>query len=373
MTARVQPRHRLLAALSLFFVLAGCAHPAGSAGARGHGSAAPSNQPPAVPRVTKPWKPGMPQLGVNVYWEDSKDDSDEVTRAKARRTINYLVALNANSVAVNFPFVMNGAYGNRVQPDPQYTPSPERLAIFLEEAAASRMRVTLRPVLDERSLVTAWRGKIEPSNRSAWFTSYANFLRQYAEVGQENGVAELVVGVELNSLQRDPRWVTLIASLRKVFPGTLSYSDNFDVFQRGLGAPAVDNVGVDAYFSVDAADTASVDQLAAAWQRWITTYAGARANSLVLHEVGIAAQNGAYQHPASWGSEGVSLNLTVQRNWFEAACRAAKSTHLAGLYFWNVRLHSNPGHEDPLHEDRLTFVDRPAESAVRTCFGEFGG
>ena len=38
-----------------------------------------------------------------------------------------------------------------------FTPSPARIRIFLEEAATRKVRVTLRPFLDERRLLPSWR------------------------------------------------------------------------------------------------------------------------------------------------------------------------------------------------------------------------
>ena len=332
-------------------------------------AAAPAPEESAVPQVAKPWQPGMTELGVNVLWEDSKDDDDEVTRAKARRLLDYLVSLHANAMAVNFPFVLNGRYGTSVRPHPSQTPSPERLAILLEEAQRSRMRVTLRPLLDETSVAPAWRGKIEPTSRDKWFASYTRFLTPYAQVAQEHQAAEFVVGVELNALQGDSsRWKKLTAALRQSFDGELSYSENFDAFQRDLETPPVDRVGVDAYFKVQADDNASVATLTRAWERWLDQHADDQAAGLVLHEVGIAAQNGGYRHPASWGNPSVPLNLKVQRNWYQAVCNSAQSRKLAGLYFWYIRMHHDPGSEDSNQKDRLTFVDRPAEATLRDCY-----
>lgn len=327
---------------------------------------------PTVPQVARPWQKGMPQLGVNLYWEDSKDDDDHVTRAKARRMLDYLISLNVNSIAVNFPFVMANAKASGVGPDPDRTPPADRVGIFLEEAAASRMRVAIRPLLDEQSLLPAWRGKIAPASRDKWFASYTKFLAGYAAVAEQHDAAELVVGVELNSLEADRRWNALLKTVRKTFRGELAYSVNFDAFQRGSATPATDSVGVDAYFKVNKPDTASVQSLTTAWVDWLDRYAGDKATRLVLHEVGIAAQDGAFKHPAQWGSTRVPLNLDVQKHWYEAVCAAARQKSLAGLYFWNIRLHADPGTEDPEQPDRLTFVDRPSATVIKDCYAKLG-
>lgn len=362
-------------AAGLALSLAGCTKSDTGGGEETHSglpASIESSAGPAVPQVAHPWQAGMPQLGVNLLWEDSKDDNDEVTRAKSRRILDYLISLNVNSVAVNILFVQKNKTASSVGPDPARTPSPERVQIFLDEAQKSRMRVTLRPILDEQSLLPSWRGKIAPSSRDQWFASYAKFLDGYAVVAQKYKVAEMVVGVELNSLQTDSRWTGLIRSVRKSFTGQLAYSMNFDQFQHAATAPAVGSVGVDAYFKINQPDSASVKTLTEAWVAWLSRYAGSKASTLVLHEAGIAAQDGAYHHPAQWGSTSVPLNLDVQQHWYQAVCAAAQKERLAGVYFWNVQMHADPGNEDPKQPDHLTFVDRPAETVIKNCYAQWG-
>src|SRR5258708_40009818 len=126
----------------------------------------------SVPAVRNPWHPGMRQLGIQVYWTANRNDSsDAVVRAKAQRIIDYAISLNANSVAVTFPFFTSGLPSDTVYAKPKVTPSPGHIAIFLAAAAHPRIRVTLRPVLDDDALLaqnpTAWPRPIEPRDLSA--------------------------------------------------------------------------------------------------------------------------------------------------------------------------------------------------------------
>jgi hypothetical protein len=367
MTVRSTFRRHIVMLLGALVLLAGCTSPT-TAAVYGAGTQASVPAKPTVAQVAKPWQPGMRELGVNILWEDTKADDDTVTRAKAQRILDYVVSLTANSVALNFPFVMDGSRASTVKADDRFTPSTARVRIFFEEAAARKIRVTLRPYLDEQRLLPAWRGQVNPADRARWFASYQDFLMPYVQAAQQTGVAELVIAVELNALQADPRWTSLIAVVRQTFQGTITYSANYDAYQRKMAVPPVDGVGVDAYFKVSAPDNAPVDTLTTAWQRWIDQYAGKSADKLVLHEVGIAAQNGVYGHPGQWGSAGVPLNLQVQANWYAAVCQAVETRNLAGLYFWNIRMHHNPGHEDPQQADRMTFIERPAEDTLRDCY-----
>src|SRR5215471_17658860 len=89
----------------------------------------------AAPAVRHPWHQGMRQLGIQVYWTANRNDSsDAVVQAKAQRIIRYAISLNANSVAVTFPFFTYGVSSDTVYAKPEVTPTSSHIAIFLATA-----------------------------------------------------------------------------------------------------------------------------------------------------------------------------------------------------------------------------------------------
>src|SRR5258708_31561818 len=94
----------------------------------------PKHAAPGVPTVRNPWHQGMRQLGIHVYWTANRSDSsDAVIRAKAQRIIDYAISLNANSVAVTFPFFTYGPPSDTVYANPKVTPRSGHIAIFLAD------------------------------------------------------------------------------------------------------------------------------------------------------------------------------------------------------------------------------------------------
>jgi hypothetical protein len=160
------------------------------------------------------------------------------------------------------------------------------------------MRVTLRPVLNEDTLVAqnpnAWRGSIEPADPSAWFASYRGFLLPYARVAQSAHAATLVIGTELNSLGGNPGWPALVRAISSVYRGQLAYDENFDSFQNHDTNLPVPTFGVDAYPRFQLPDSASVGELARSWEGWLGSHSAGVLHKMVLSEVGIAAVAGAY-------------------------------------------------------------------------------
>jgi hypothetical protein len=313
---------------------------------------------------------------MNVYWVDDTRDSDEVVRAKARRVADYLVTVDANSVTLSFPFFTAGPRASSVRAASS-TPSPHRVAIALDELRRSGLRTTLRPLMDEKSLLAAgrgnWRGSIEPADRDAWFASYFGFLAPYLKVARSARATTFVVGAELSSLEGDPRWRGLVGKAEQLFGREISYAVNWDSYVRGPAPMPVGHLGIDAYFPVEVADDASVSTLAAGWNRWLDRRSTGPLTGVAFAEVGLPAENGAYRHPAAWGgTQGRALNLAVQQRWFTAACQVARQRKMAGLYWWKVDLHEDPVHADPGQDRHDSFVGRPGEDAIQSCFSAWG-
>jgi hypothetical protein len=334
----------------------------------------PHQKQPA-PTVRHPWQPGMRQLGIQVYWTANRTDSSTaVVRTKAKRIIDYAINLNANSVAVTFPFFTHGLTSNSVYAKRSLTPTARHIAIFLAVARKAHIRVTLRPVLDENTLIAknpqAWRGSIEPKSRAAWFRSYRNFLLPYAVAAQRGRAATFVLGTELTSLEGAPQWHGLVHSLRSVYGGQLTYDLNHDEFSGGTTNPPIPTRNVDAYPQFALPPNASVARLTGSWDAWLGTHPLAYRRAMTLSEIGIDAVAGSYNDPWVWTStRNAPIDTRVQADWYQAACNAVSAEQVGGgIYWWEVNFDANPAGPRPFESDRLTFLDRPAQRVIRNCF-----
>jgi hypothetical protein len=330
-----------------------------------------------MPVVQQPWHPGMRQLGIHVYWTANRTDtSDALIRAKAQRIIDYAIGLNANSVAITFPFFTHGINSDTVYANPKVTPSARHIEIFLAEAAKAHMRVTLRPTLNENSLVAqspqAWRGSIEPRNRATWFRSYRKLLMPYLAAAQAGHAATFVLATELVSLEGAPQWPGLVRSFRSVYSGQLTYDQNHDEFAAGTANPPVPSHNVDAYPEFGLPNNASVARLASSWNAWLGAHPLAVRRNLILSEIGIKAVAGSYKHPWAWFSTtSAPVDTRVQTAWFQAVCNAVSAQHIGGgVYWWEVDFDADPARPAPFRSDRMTFLDRPAQQVIRNCFAK---
>jgi hypothetical protein len=320
--------------------------------------------------VKHPWKPGIPQWGVQAYWPDNPGDLLSTIWTKAQRIVDYIVELDANSICISFPFYTPSIDGSTVSAGAG-TPSPARVGILIREARRAYLRVTVRPILDEATLgpPKGWRGIIKPADRDVWFASYQRLLMPYARISQKYGAASLVVGTELDSMEGDHRWDGLIASLGRQFKGEISYDAAWpDYLSRPVNIP-VHYLGVDSYFPVDAPDSASIAGLVAGWNRWLDRKSTGKLPRILLSEVGIVAQDDAYAAPGKFDARHRS-DPWIQANWYRAACAVARERDMAGLYVWALDFNSNPDKPTPpTAASPFTFAGRPqSELALRACF-----
>ncbi|OIJ99165.1 glycoside hydrolase family 113 [Streptomyces colonosanans] len=322
-------------------------------------------------QVTKPWKKGMAQWGVQLYWEEEKNkSSDTFIENQARKHAKYLIGLGANSVSVSFPFFIENSTSNKLSAGAK-TPSPERLQRVLKVFKDAGFRTTARPILAEGTLEQSkdWRGSIEPASRSAWFASYQQFLTPYLKAAQDTKADTFVIGTELNSLEGDAGWDALVSYAEKAFSGEVAYDANWDNYvSRRINMP-VNHLGVDAYFPIKVPDTAPVGDLVKGWNDWLDKKATGPLPNILVSETGIGAMNGAYHAPGDFYARR-ALNPQVQANWYNAVCQVVQDRRMQGIYWWSLWFDDDPNTEpDDKVASRMDFAGRPlSEKAIKSCF-----
>jgi hypothetical protein len=322
-----------------------------------------------VSRAADPWKPGMPQFGIQIYWERSPTDPTSYVWGKAERAVDYAVRLNSNAITISFPFYTPGIDASRVGAHAA-TPTPADIGILIHEAVAAKLRVTVRPILDEASLdpPKGWRGNITPDSLSSWFASYQRFLEPYAKVAQQQKAATFVVGTELNSLEGDPRWPSLISGIAKDFSGEIGYDANWDNYLAKPIAVPVSQLGVDAYFPVRVPDGASVADLEAGWNTWLDQKSTGPLSDIIFSEVGIGAEDDVYGSPGDFYVHN-DFNAQTQPTWYTAVCQVARQRQVGGIYFWDFDFDTDPSKPAAADQAPLEFSGHPlSEQAIRSCF-----
>lgn len=293
------------------------------------------------------------QLGIDI---DAYAYRGENMAASARAVVKYVRSLHANAISITFPFFMNGPKAAAVTARSS-TPTPRMMGVMARIAEAHGLYVVFRPLLDETSIDREFRGNLHLSHPAEWFMSYRRFLRPYAKVAQRAKVQEFVVGTELSTLYKSPRWYPLDAAIRRVYYGTLAFDSNWYGVSslQGAGGKGLKE-GVDAYPAIPA-------DIAEGWK----LYDRRLPAGTVEMELGIAAVRGAYAAPYKHTWPGKSIDPQVQAHWFAAACRATAAARLGGIYFWSIGL--GPTFPGPTPSFPLNWGGGTAGGkAISTCF-----
>ncbi len=288
---------------------------------------------------------------------------------KTQALLNRLATLGVNSVSLVIPLFQQGWTASEVYADPVKTPTDAAIGLFASQARRRGFTVMLRPLLD---IVvpqdgTHWRGTIQPQDGAQWKSTYSALLTKYARLAEANHIAILDIGSELDSMERDGAlWQGLINAVRTEFHGQVTYSSNWAKSFPSFGK-SLDFISVDAYFPLKAPATASVGDLVAAWQQWVTRLkrmSQSFGKPLVLTELGTTSQAASFQQPWLWDN-GQPVDLSAQQLYYEAACQAVVP-RFGGVYWWMYTL--DPPAK-PALDGGFMVAGKPAEAALAHCFG----
>lgn len=248
--------------------------------------------------------------------------------------------------------------------------SDERLRAATAQARALGLKVMLKPHLWLRP--PAWPGSIDHANDAAWarwFAEYRAFIVHYAALAEDAGMDAFCIGNELQHASlRDREWRDVIAGVRGVYSGPITYGATAE---EVTGVPfwdAVDFIGVSAYFPLVAERTPSPAALSGAWRPVadrLRALSARHRKRVVFTEIGYrSADFAAWRH---WEiRDDAAVNLQAQANAYAAFFDSVWSEDwMGGAYFW--KWFSHPGHSGPADND-FEFEGKPAAAIVGAAY-----
>ncbi len=258
------------------------------------------------------------------------------------RTLEHLYKIGIRHLGIMIVWYQDSIEENTIFPDAKDTPEDQALAHAINQAHRLGMKVMLKPHVDIRT--DEWRGDIIPSQE--WFTSYKTYVIYYARLAARYNVELFSIGTELGNTTL-PKWQHcwegLIAELRQIYPGYLTYSANWDEYNTVGFWNKLDFVGIDAYFPLTNANDPTKEELIAAWDKhmakidsWLKE---TKLNKpVVFNEIGYCSADGTNTQP--WA---VLSNLSQafidqeeQAHCLEAMLRASSAySWFKGFYWWN--------------------------------------
>jgi hypothetical protein len=209
-------------------------------------------------------------------------------------------------------------FANTIAPGPQTVPT-RNLVKAIRIARRLHIRVILRPYIDLGD--GWWRGNVVPASPSEWWASYDRFILRFAALAQREGASGLVVGSELKSMSPQvDQWNGLVAQVRKVFTGFLTYQANWD--ENVTWWRLLDTIDISAYYPVASWRDYTVHHVVVTWQQWVTAIQGLRAANrgmpVMFGEIGYRSIRGAAIEPWNLRWPG-RHSAEAQRRAYEAA------------------------------------------------------
>ncbi|WP_205699313.1 hypothetical protein [Conexibacter sp. SYSU D00693] len=318
----------------------------------------PEREPPGPPLPAR-WEHG---LDVTAY------ERDAFSWPRAARAIaDARTRAGATVVAIAPVLYVDDARDSTVAPDPRKTVTPAGVQRAVRAARDAGVQVAVKPHVD--ALDGTFRGALQPVDRVAWFASYSRELLAYARAAQAAGATTFVVGTELTSLAlREAEWRSLIAAVRRVFRGRLTYAANWvQGAERVRFWDALDVVGVDAYMPLDVRGRPTPEAVRDAWAPWKARLAALHRRTgrdVLLTELGYASRTGALAEP-SREEGGAPDGGALQAVAYEGALRAWEDVPwLRGIWWWDWPADQRVATAPPAIA--YTPRDRPAERVLRT-------
>ncbi|MEL6675366.1 MAG: hypothetical protein AAFR61_24365, partial [Bacteroidota bacterium] len=199
----------------------------------------------------------------------------------------------------NWISVMPYAYGRKNSPEIRHNTAwqwwGEKTVGTIQTikyAQEKKLKVMMKPHVWVQG--DGWCGEFKLHNEEdwqAWEKAYEAYILPLAREAEKLGVEAFCIGTEYRLAVRERKayWRSLIAKIRKVYSGQLTYAANWDNYQRVAFWDALDFIGIDAYWPLMDKKNASEEALEKAWQpiyQELRTYSKKQGKQIVFTEYG---------------------------------------------------------------------------------------
>jgi hypothetical protein len=264
---------------------------------------------------------------------------DSYAQMLYRQMLEEIAALGATDVQLTTRWVQRDITSTTIRPVPGVTPSDATLKATIAHARHLKLRVFLLPIIHlEKRSPKEWRGTLRPADPAAWWASHRAFILHHARLAPD-AVDLLAVGSELVSMERDEgQWRQLIADVRAVFKGKLTYSANWDHYLPVRFWDALDVIGVSAYWPIAKTPADDVATMVARWRpirAELGRFAKRKRMPFIFTELGYRSDDLGAVEP--WlHTRKVPARPDIQARAWQATRMAWDGTRfLSGFYAWN--------------------------------------
>lgn len=222
----------------------------------------------------------------------------------------------------------------------------------------------------------AWRGEIGfGADEGAWrrfFDGYRAFIVDQARFAETSGVRLFAVGTELDATtHREAEWRRIVAEVRKVYSGRITYAANWDRVDKVPFWDAVDWIGVQAYHPLSERENPDRAALVVGWDshlRELEKLSRQTGKKVLFTEIGYDRSADAAREPWKRGDADSEPARALRARLIEVALeRLPREPWLAGIFWWKWM----PGHPYAWDRGDRDFSMRATEA--REALARFWG
>lgn len=253
---------------------------------------------------------------------------------------------------------------------------PEGVRETIRQAHEHGIKVMLKPQV---YVPGGWTGALDfgtDADWEQWESAYERYILRFAMLADSTGAELFCIGTEFNvAIQKRPQyWKSLIGKIRGIYRGKLTYSANWDDWERVPFWEELDYIGLGGYFPLVEAATPEVKDLKAAWKpifERLKTFSQQRERPVLFTEFGYLSVDGCGWR--NWelerGIEERNINQQAQANCLEALFATFQpEPWWAGGFLWkwfpNMRGHEGYPERDYTPQGKL------GEKALRAWYGK---
>lgn len=279
------------------------------------------------------------------------------------------------SVGGNWVAVMDFAYMARVDEpnvvtDADPTLREEHLKAVIRDAHDAGLKVLVKPHIwsDQFWHNFRWHGDIRMTSEAdwdAWFAAYGKYIiDQAARLAAETGADAFCIGNELQgTADQETRWRELIARVREVYRGPITYASAFGEWPNAKWYDALDCVGINAYFPLTGRENADDEELRRGWKAVfdkIEPYQRKWNKPVCFTEIGYTRSAEAGMKP--WAYDFSVGDADYQARLYRVAIEETeRQPYMVGMFLWKwftADTYERAGEKDPFPlQDRADVLE----------------
>ncbi len=262
-------------------------------------------------------------------------------------TVRDIKALGANWIATH-PYgsiTRDGTVGVRRRGDGDNPPLHWTRPIA--EAHAQGLKVCIKPHLAYWRSGFSWRGEITFDTEEQWGRFWSDYSAWILELATACSEADaFIIGTELDqTLQHEARWRALIADVRKVYDGPVTYAANWSDYRRVPFWDALDVIGIQGYFPVSEIENPKAQDIRDGWQRIVAelrAYGEQYDRNILFTELGYNQSYSTAAKPWDYGTDDDGARAIQELCWLTALDAISDEPRIVGALLWKWFPHPHP-------------------------------